>query len=106
VGVMGTTLKVSETHRATEIITEGIYSQLRHPQYLGAILAHIGFSILFSGFYALLATPIIIVYNYLIAWKEEKELLKEFGTEYADYMENVPMFIPKLLRLRKKGTDK
>jgi protein-S-isoprenylcysteine O-methyltransferase Ste14 len=34
----------------------------------------------------------------LIAWKEEKELVKEFGETYKKYKENVPMFIPKLKR--------
>jgi protein-S-isoprenylcysteine O-methyltransferase Ste14 len=32
----------------------------------------------------------------LIAWKEEKELIKEFGEDYETYKENVPMFFPKL----------
>ncbi|TFF63440.1 MAG: isoprenylcysteine carboxylmethyltransferase family protein [Promethearchaeota archaeon] len=95
-GVMGTGLEVSETHRTNEIIKEGIYSQIRHPQYLGAILSHIGMSILFAAFYSLLITPIIFLYNYLTAWKEEKELIKEFGKEYKNYKENVPMFLPKL----------
>lgn len=102
VGVMGTTLEVSETHRPTEVITEGIYSKMRHPQYLGAITAHIGFSFLFSGFYAFLSVPIIIIYNYLISWKEEKELMKEFGEEYETYMESVPMFIPRPWRSKNK----
>jgi len=101
-GVKGTSLKVSETHRPTEVITRGIYSYLRHPQYLGAIMAHIGFSILLSGLYAFLSTPIIILYNYLISWKEEKELIKEFGEEYQNYKKNVPMFLPRILHLKEK----
>lgn len=101
-GVKGTSLKVSETHRPTEVITEGIYSYLRHPQYLGAIMAHIGFSFLLSGLYALLSTPLIILYNYLIAWKEEKELIQEFGKEYKNYKNKVPMFLPQILHLKEK----
>jgi protein-S-isoprenylcysteine O-methyltransferase Ste14 len=101
IGVMGTTLEVSETHRPTEVIKEGIYSKIRHPQYMGAIMAHIGFSFLFSGLYAFLTTPIIVIYNYLISWKEEKELVREFGEEYETYMENVPMFIPKFWSSKK-----
>ena len=97
-GVKEITLKVAETHQPKKIITTGIYSIIRHPQYFGAILAHVGISILLSSLYSLLSTPLIIIFNYLISWKEEKELIKEFGKDYEDYKKNVPMLIPKLRR--------
>ena len=96
VGVRETTLEVAETHKAKKVVTTGIYSFIRHPQYFGAILSHMGISILFSSMYSLLSTPLIILYNYLTAWKEEKELIKEFGNDYQDYKKNVPMLYPKL----------
>jgi len=34
-GVTETTLKVAETHRPDRIVTTGVYSIVRHPQYLG-----------------------------------------------------------------------
>ena len=37
-GVKEVTLKVAETHRTNKIITTGIYSIIRHPQHLGALL--------------------------------------------------------------------
>ncbi len=95
-GVAEVTLKVAETHRAEKVVTTGIYSVIRHPQYLGSLLAHLAISILLSALYSLLLTPLLIVYIYLIAWKEEKELVKEFGQEYEEYQGRVPMFIPKL----------
>ncbi len=97
-GVKEITLKVAETHQPKKIITTGIYSIIRHPQYFGAILAHVGISFLLSSLYSLLSTPLIIIFNYLISWKEEKELIKEFGKDYEDYKKNVPMLIPKLRR--------
>jgi protein-S-isoprenylcysteine O-methyltransferase Ste14 len=54
-GVIYTSLKVAETHRAERVVTTGVYSIIRHPQYFGGILAHIGFSFLLSGLYSLLA---------------------------------------------------
>ena len=54
-GVIYTSLKVAETHRAEKVVTTGVYSIIRHPQYFGGILAHIGFSFLLSGLYSLLA---------------------------------------------------
>ena len=96
VSVKLTTLKVAETHRTEKIVSTKIYSVIRHPQYFGGILAHIGISFLLSSFFSLLITPVIILLNFLVAWKEEKELVKEFGKIYEDYKKNVPMFVPKL----------
>lgn len=95
-GVMQTTLKVAEMHRTKKIITKGVYTIVRHPQYLGAILAHIGFSFLFSALYSLLITPIVIAIVYMISWKEEKELIREFDGKYENYKKKVPMLIPKI----------
>ena len=94
-GVIGTSLKVAETHRAETVVSTGVYSIVRHPQYLGGILAHIGFSFLLSGLYSLVVTPLAIAIIYIISWKEENELTKEFGQKYVEYRSKVPMLIPK-----------
>ena len=99
-GVIQTSLRVAETHRAQRVAASGVYSIVRHPQYLGGILAHVGFSFLLSGLYSLLATPLVVALIYALSWKEEDELAKEFGQEYADYRERVPMLIPRV-RLRR-----
>ncbi|MHA1935818.1 MAG: methyltransferase family protein, partial [Candidatus Thorarchaeota archaeon] len=101
-GVGETSLKAAEIHRSEKVVTSGVYSTIRHPQYLGGILAHLGITLLLSAFYALLATPIIVLLNYLTSWKEEKELVIEFGEEYEDYQKRVPMFLP---RFRSSDSD-
>ncbi len=93
--VTGLSRKVSETHRADKVITTGIYATVRHPQHLGWLLLHIGFTFLLSGWYALLSTPLIFVTLYLISRKEEVELTKDFGEDYEEYKRNVPMLIPR-----------
>lgn len=100
-GVAEIGLRVSETHKPERVITTGLYSRMRHPQYTGAILAHIGITLLLSSFYSLLATPLVIFINFILCWKEEKELVKEFGNDYVQYQKSVPMFIPRF-----KQTDK
>ena len=95
-GVIDSSLKVAETHRAERIVTTGVYSIVRHPQYLGGILAHIGFSFFLSGTYSLFVSPLVIAIVYIISWKEEGELTKEFGHEYTDYKGKVPMLIPRV----------
>ncbi|MFZ1038674.1 MAG: isoprenylcysteine carboxylmethyltransferase family protein [Candidatus Bathyarchaeia archaeon] len=99
-GVKETTLRVAETHRAERIITSGVYSFVRHPQYLGGLLVHVGVSLLLSAWYSLLSAPTMAMLVYLISRKEEEELIKEFGKEYEDYGKEVPMFIPRLGRWR------
>jgi protein-S-isoprenylcysteine O-methyltransferase Ste14 len=98
-GIMGArevSLKVAETHKVEKIVTTGVYSYIRHPQYFGGILAHIGITFFLSSYLSLLITPLIIFLNILLSWKEEKELIKEFGEEYREYRKDVPMFFPKM----------
>ena len=102
IGVKEVTLKVAETHRPKEVISTGIYSRIRHPQYFGAIIAHIGISFLLSSLFSILSTPIVFAVIYLFSWKEEKELMREFGNEYGDYKKKVPMLIP---RIKSKKTE-
>jgi protein-S-isoprenylcysteine O-methyltransferase Ste14 len=97
-GVSELGLKVSETHRPVKVVSTGVYGVVRHPQYLSGILGHLGVSVLLGSRDALLVTPIVLLAVYLLCWKEEKELIKEFGLEYKRYQDRVPMFIPKLRR--------
>lgn len=76
------------------LIKEGIYRYLRHPNYLSVIFKGIGF-ILFSNAYY---TSIFFFLAYLpvIMWRmyqEEKVLIKNFGSAYLDYKQQVwPIF--------------
>jgi len=95
-GVKAVRLDVAETHCTPKRLeTTGVYSIVRHPQYLGWILAHVGISILLSVWYSMLFTPILIAIIYIISKKEEDELVREFGKEYQDYQKEVPMMIPR-----------
>ncbi len=94
-GVIATSLEVAETHRAPEELqTRGVYSIVRHPQYLGWILTHVGMSILLSAWYSMLFTPLLIILIYLISKKEEEDLIGQFGEGYKAYQKRIPMFIP------------
>ncbi|MDH5440986.1 MAG: isoprenylcysteine carboxylmethyltransferase family protein [Candidatus Bathyarchaeota archaeon] len=95
-GVAAVGFDVAETHRAPKrLATKGVYGIVRHPQYLGWILSHLGVSFLLSVLYSMLFTPVLIVLIYLISRKEEDELVKEFGREYEKYRKKVPMLTPK-----------
>lgn len=100
-GTKGTSMKVAETHRSKKVVTTGVYSIIRHPQYVGGLLAHVGISFLLSAWYSLLSTPLMIVVVYLISRKEEVELVKEFGEDYKSYQKRVPMLMPRVRSGRK-----
>ena len=93
--VSGLSRKVSEAHRPEKVVTTGIYAVVRHPQYLGFLLVHAGFSFLLSAWFALLSTPVLFLMLFLMARKEETELVQEFGQDYAAYRRKVPMLVPK-----------
>lgn len=99
-GVIEVGLKVAETHRAERVISTGVYSRVRHPQYLGSILAHVGASFLLSAYYSLLVTPVVILINYILCWKEERELVREFGEAYIEYQNRTPMLFPSRKKIK------
>ncbi len=94
-GVREVGMEVADTHqKPAKIIISGIYGRLRHPQYFGWILAHIGCTFLFTALYSLIFTPILVILIYLICSKEEVELVREFGDDYKHYQKSVPMLFP------------
>ena len=74
------------------LVTCGIYSYSRHPQYFGFILIVIGWFFGWPTIVTLVFTPIMI-YKYIeVCKKEEKEFLTKFN-EYLNYKKTVPLFI-------------
>jgi protein-S-isoprenylcysteine O-methyltransferase Ste14 len=83
-----------------KVITTGIYSVVRHPQYFGIVVVTLGISIMsiqYSGRYnaAVLYVWLIQVLGYvLLAAYEERYLLSEHKTEYQQYKNTVPSIFP------------
>ncbi|MFH0929238.1 MAG: isoprenylcysteine carboxylmethyltransferase family protein [Candidatus Aenigmatarchaeota archaeon] len=74
------------------LVTRGIYSYSRHPQYLGFILMTWGWFVAWPTLITLVFTP-ILVYKYLdVCRKEENEVSKQF-IKYRAYKKSVPFFI-------------
>jgi protein-S-isoprenylcysteine O-methyltransferase Ste14 len=81
------------------LITDGIYNYLRHPQYLGLIMITLGLLIWWPTVVTLVMWPILCLMYIILARREEKHMLTQFGREYSIYMGRVNMFIP-LIRKR------
>jgi len=78
-----------------QLVTDGLYGVVRHPQYLGFTLVIIGFFIQWPTLLTLIMAPILLVmYTRLARW-EEKELRATFGEAYEAYRDRVGGFIPK-----------
>ena len=80
------------------VIQTGVFSMVRHPIYLSAILLYLSLLIFSSSIISFVIWIIIISFYYYISEYEEKLLLKKFGKEYEEYMKEVPMLIPRLFK--------
>lgn len=77
-----------------ELVTDGIYQYIRHPQYLGLIIITIGMLVQWPTLITLAMWPILTLMYYRLAKKEEKEMEEKFGEKYIEYKCKVPMFLP------------
>jgi len=80
------------------LIKSGVFSIVRHPIYLSAILLYLGFIILSLSIISFCIWIIIILFYYFISQYEEKLLIDKLGSQYEEYMNEVPMFIPRIKR--------
>ncbi|OGP29623.1 MAG: isoprenylcysteine carboxyl methyltransferase [Deltaproteobacteria bacterium GWC2_42_11] len=78
------------------LVKDGPYAYVRHPQYSGLFLIMIGMLIQWPTVITALMFPVLVFVYYRLSKREEVEMLKTFGDEYKQYMEKVPMFIPKI----------
>lgn len=98
--ILGTAWKVLyKAQRERRLATTGLYTHLRHPQYVGFMLIMLGFLLQWPTLLTLMMFPILVVMYIRLAQQEEREALAEFGEAYARYAANTPAFIPRLTRL-------
>ena len=83
-----------DAQQARLLATTGVYSHLRHPQYLGFILVMFGFLLQWPTILTLAMFPVLTVMYVKLARTEERVAIEEFGDQYRRYMADVPGFIP------------
>lgn len=86
-----------QIHRATDLVTSGLYRFMRHPQYTGIFLFTLGWILHWPSVVTLVLWPILIAAYVWLARFEEKNAIADFGDEYVQYAARTKRFIPMLV---------
>ncbi|WP_455392294.1 methyltransferase family protein [[Eubacterium] cellulosolvens] len=74
----------------TKLVDTGIYSIVRHPQYLAGILLNIALILVTQHWLSLIAGVIAVPIMYYDTLKADSKLVEKFGEDYKNYKERVP----------------
>jgi protein-S-isoprenylcysteine O-methyltransferase Ste14 len=91
-------------HQAHRLVTHGPYAFIRHPMYLGVILAGWSGLLLYRTWTMLCFAVIMLGLTYR-ARREDQALKESFGRQWETYQRNVPAWFPRigtLLRTSRK----
>lgn len=84
-----------DAQRKHTLAVTGPYARIRHPQYAGFVLIMFGFLLQWPTLLTLIMFPTLIIMYTRLAHREEREVLAEFGEEYARYVAKTPSFFPR-----------
>lgn len=101
----GMRIVFNEVREKPEVIRKGVFSIVRHPVYLGEIFLYLGLLFFSLSIASMVVWVFAVIFMYYISRYEEKILLDYFGEEYKTYMQEVPMWLPKISRLIKKKIE-
>lgn len=90
-----------QAQKTHTLAIDGIYSKMRHPQYMAFIIIMFGFLLQWPTILTVIMFPILVYVYVKLAKKEENDAIREFGSEYEEYKKRTPAFIPKLSQFSK-----
>ncbi len=96
IGLVLIALGWREIHRATGLVTTGIYRFMRHPQYTGMFLFTFGWILHWPSVITLILWPILVAAYVWLARREEKVVTQEVGELYREYARRTPRFWPRV----------
>ncbi len=76
------------------LVTDGLYSRIRHPLYLGEIARNLGFTLILTSGYGFALVLLGSVFLLFRIRREERMMLDEFGDEYREYIARTWRLIP------------
>jgi protein-S-isoprenylcysteine O-methyltransferase Ste14 len=84
------------------VIRSGLYRYMRHPMYFSEVILYVGLLCFSFSFAALAVLIIAIVFFTFLCRHEETLLVQRFGDDYREYMNDVPMWIPRFFKRRRR----
>ena len=87
---MGMVKKGKSYIHTTKLVDTGIYSIVRHPQYITFMLWAVAGLFLFQHWIVIILGIPIIPLTYIDLLNEDKDGIKKFGEAYKQYMKKVP----------------
>lgn len=91
----------------TKLVDTGIYSVVRHPQYVTFIMWAIAGILLFQHWIVILLGLPIMPLTYIDLIKADKDAIEKFGEDYKAYMKKVPRanFLLGIIRRFRKSDE-
>ena len=87
---------VYRARQQDELVTDGLYRFVRHPQYTGLFLALFGEGVVhWPTIFSVALFPVIVLIFTWLARKEERDMRDTFGEQYRQYQHRTPMFVPR-----------
>jgi protein-S-isoprenylcysteine O-methyltransferase Ste14 len=85
-----------ETEGEPRVITDGAFARVRHPLYLGSLLAFLSLVLATLSLAALAVLLGLFAFYNIIAAYEERWMTGRFGQAYEEYKREVPRWVPRL----------
>ncbi|MFQ6004178.1 MAG: methyltransferase family protein [Woeseia sp.] len=88
--------ELHRAHQQNRLATTGLYGIVRHPQYTGLFIGLFGEGVVhWPTLFSVGLFPVIVLAYGLLASREEKRMVAQFGEEYLAYQRRVPMLLPR-----------
>lgn len=84
------------TDRQAKLVTDGIYSRIRHPLYLATILLLLGLAAVYPFDRVIVFSIALSVYVIIGAYFEERKLVIHYGQEYLEYRKQAGFMLPRI----------
>jgi protein-S-isoprenylcysteine O-methyltransferase len=87
-------VQILNEHR---LVRKGVYRYIRHPSYLGALIAYFGLGVSFANWITFVLVFFPVLFAALRRMRVEEEVLRQaFGKDYAEYVNRTKRLLPKI----------
>jgi protein-S-isoprenylcysteine O-methyltransferase Ste14 len=89
---------VDHEQGADRVVTSGAFRYVRHPLYLGSMLAYLGLAVSTASLFSLVALAGMFIFYDYIASYEERLLAARYGEAYAEYKRSTGKWVPRITK--------